>query len=663
MGSLPPGRTGRAMTATTLAFVLGLTTGLTGCPKQGLVVESAWVEENAPEGPARDLLVQAAQSHQAGQFEDALELLQQARETGPDAPTLAYIGLREGMAHLRLGDVQNAVQVLSHVASSGPPDLASRARRLEALALYEQGQLDEARKLLADEQPQDLNDACDDDVLVQRLLDCAGRLALRDGAFLQCISHWSWSTRDLGTGKEALNEAQALLDELDDGLDAAVAEGLSVPSPTKMLEAANSQGPLWALLCRRAALAHLTHWDLESAESLGLKLQKEGFGAVAGPVLAAVDTARQELASTDPSTIGVLLPLTGKNAGVGKMMKQGIETALRILQAKHDFNLVYLDTAQSPDIAREHVRALKKEHRAIAAIGPAAASTSLSAAEEASLVGLPLITLSPTPGLTAKGEYVLRNFSTHEDEASLLATWAVQESQLTHLAVLHPDNGYGRTMAQLFKARAEELGATVELVVAFNPGQTSFVDEASKIEKASEVQAVFLPVTSGQLSLIGPSLAYRNVWPSAPGTPTTKKGRTVTLLTPQVAFSPDLPSKSGKFLQGTVFSTGFFPSTQDVFGSFFAMEFERDHGTQPTVYHSYAADALFVLAQAVVSGQVFTRRALLDWLLDPALCGPELPTVGAFGGFEPDGEPHEPLGLIRIAGKGYEALGESDGGQ
>ena len=64
-------------------------------------------------------------------------LLDAARQRTSDAEMLAFIGLREGMAHLRSGNPSQAEQTLAPVVSSGFEDLAARATSLHALALFE----------------------------------------------------------------------------------------------------------------------------------------------------------------------------------------------------------------------------------------------------------------------------------------------------------------------------------------------------------------------------------------------------------------------------------------------------------------------------------------------------------------------------------------------
>lgn len=651
---------GRARMAMVLAFGLGLGTGLVGCPKQALVLDSNWVRDHAGDEDLRDTLQQALEAHEQGDMKAALALLDAARSRTKDPEVLAFIGLREGMAHLRLGDPGAADEALGPVVSSGFESLASRAHVLMGLAFFAMGRHPEAESILGGTDLATARKVTEDTTLQAGILAAAGDLALSKSDWAGACLRFAWATLDLGSSTSALDEARALLEKLDSAIDKQATVSDPKPKSDELLAAVPSSGPFWALLARRAAHDALIAWDLARAEKLALELESAGFGALATPLMSAIESARNELDATDPMTIGAILPLTGKNASIGLMMKEGIETALRILNTEHEFNVVFLDTAGNTDVARKHVQDLKDKHHAIAVLGPAAGSTAQAAALKAETIGMPLIALSLKPGLTAKRHFVFRNFSTHESEAQLLARYAVQTAGLVRLGVIHPDSTYGRGMAKSFSEEVSALGGKVVLTQAFPPSELNFVEVAGKVSEKKDVQGLFVPATNQQLGLIAPALAYRDVWPApledlATADPD-KEARRLLLMAPQVAYSHDLPFKAGKYLQGTVFSAGFFAETTDPFATFFVQEFERDHKGRVTSYHAYAADSLFIVATAVALGGVRTRSQLPLWLSDPARCTTSTTTVAAFGGFDESGEAAGPLQLFRLSGDTFEAL-------
>ncbi|MBW2262407.1 MAG: penicillin-binding protein activator [Deltaproteobacteria bacterium] len=651
-----------ARTAMVLAFALGLATGLVGCPKQALVIDTDWVKKHADEN-LLETLGEALEAHASGDMKTALALLDTARSRTSDPQMLAFIGLREGMAHLRIGNPSTAEATLAPVVSSGFEDLAARASVLHSLALFQLDRPGDAGDILAGLDLTTARKATDDPELQHDLLAASGDLALQRGEWQAACLRFAWATQGEGTDAGALETARELMRRLEETMAKPAVQGQApLPSHAQLLSSVPAGGSFWALLALKASRDALLEWDLVAAENGVAQLHAEGFVSLAAPLEETIASARSELDGTDPTTIGAILPLSGKNAGIGKMMQAGIETALRILSADHDFKVVFLDTAGSADQTRQHLKVLKEEHRAIAVIGPAAGGVAKAAAAEAEALGMPLITLTLKPGVTDAGPHVFRNFSTHDVEARILAEYAVKTAGLERCAVIHPDSTYGHGMAKQFAQSIAALGGEVALTQTFAPAESNFVEIASKLAEHEDIRCIFVPATSQQLGLIAPALAYKDVWAAppedlgkdAPG----KKGRTVLILATQVGYSPDLPAKAGKYLQGTVFSAGFYAETPDPFAQFFIQEFEREHVGRVTSYHAHAADALFIIATAVALGGVRTRAQLPAWLSDPAHCTTDTSTVASFGGFDESGEPLAPLQLFRLSGKTYEALAQ-----
>ncbi len=644
-----------------LAFALGLAAGLVGCPKQALVQDTDWVKEHADES-LLETLEAALTAHASGDMQAALSLLDTARSRTSDPQMLAFIGLREGMAHLRLGNPSTAEATLAPVAASAFDELAARASVLRALALFQLDRPGDAGDVLAGLDLATARKATDDPELQHMMLAASGDLALERGDWKAACLRFAWATQAGGNDAAGLEAARKLTGRLDEAMAGAAAQGqAALPDHAQLVSAIPSGGPFWAVLASKAVEDALLEWDLVAAESLVAQLDAQGYATLAAPLEETIAAARSEIDGTDPMTIGAILPLSGKHSGIGKMMQAGIETALRILSADHAFKVVFLDTAGSPDQTRLHLRALKEEHRAIAVIGPASGDVAKAAASEAEALAMPLITLTLQPGITAAGPHVFRNFSTHDVEARVLATHAVKTAGLKRCGVIHPDSTYGHGMAKQFTQSLEALGGEVALTQSFAPTESNFVQIATVVAGQADVRCLFVPATSQQLALIAPALAYKDVWPAPledlESGPPAKKGRRVLLMAPQVAYSPDLPAKAGKYLQGAVFSAGFYAETTDPFAAFFVQEFERVHEGRVTSYHAYAADALFVVATAVALGGVRTRAQLPTWLSDPARCTCDTSTVAAFGGFDDSGEPLAPLQLFRLSGKTYEALG------
>ena len=654
-----PARRGRVRGgAILLVFATGLAVGLVGCPKQAMVMDTEWVRSHPAPDDVRLPIEQALAAYAAGDMTHALALLAPALSRTQDPEVRAFVGLQQGMAHLRLGNPAAAREVLAGVVSSGFEALASRARVLDALALASLGETAEAAPALAGMDAAAAAKVTDDPVLVSDILVAAGRVALATLDWQAAVRCFAAAMQKAGPDQASMEEAAALIGEVKAAVAALEEGGGPVPGASDLLAGIPEDGPFWALLAAEAGMEALSWWDVSKAESLASSIESKGFPAAAAPLRKAVEEAREEIALTDSATVGALLPLTGKNSEIGAMMRAGIETAMRTSSAEHPMNVVFLDTADDPELARSHVRTLKKDLHAIAAIGPATGAVAVAAAGEAAGIGMPMIALTLKPGITAAGPWVFRNFTTWKAEVDALAMHAVSTCGLDRFAVLAPDTAYGKGMAGSFGSAVKGMGGEVVLEASFAASETNFIEIAKKVKATPGVQAVFVPAPSQTLALVAPALAYEDVWSVPAGQvlspPPATQGKAakagVLLLAPQVAYSPGLPGKAGKYLQGAVFATGFYMEKQDAFARLFMDEYGKVGEGEIGIQHSYAADAFLLVAAAVTAHGVKTRGQLASWLAKQAGGTAPVETVGSFGGFGSDREPKDPLDLVVISG-------------
>ena len=114
--------------------------------------------------------------------------------------------------------------------------------------------------------------------------------------------------------------------------------------------------------------------------------------------------------TVDPKTIGVVLPLSGRNSRVAYMVLRGIQLALGIFdEPRSAYRLAVVDSEGNPDIARKAVERLVVEDHAIAIIGSLLSKTSEVIAKTAHSLGVPSIALSQRLKLTELGNSIFRN--------------------------------------------------------------------------------------------------------------------------------------------------------------------------------------------------------------------------------------------------------------
>lgn len=136
--------------------------------------------------------------------------------------------------------------------------------------------------------------------------------------------------------------------------------------------------------------------------------------------------------------------------------------------------LVIRDTAGNGERARELARELIEDEGVALLVGPVTGPAALQAAIEAEVHRVPVIALSPQPGLAARGEYVFQHFLTARNEARELASAAVGRLGLENLALLYPRTSFGDEFAEHFRATVDDWGGRVVRSVPYAPDTSDF---------------------------------------------------------------------------------------------------------------------------------------------------------------------------------------------
>lgn len=158
----------------------------------------------------------------------------------------------------------------------------------------------------------------------------------------------------------------------------------------------------------------------------------------------------ESLRYVDSKTIGVVLPLSGRNAAVGQRALRGIQMGLGLHEAGSNLKLAVMDSEGHPDTARKGVERLVKEDKAIAIIGGLLSRTAAAEASKANELGVPSLSLSQKSGLTQIGPSVFRNALTGEMQVRELVRTAIDVQGLRRFAILYPNDAYGTEFANFF---------------------------------------------------------------------------------------------------------------------------------------------------------------------------------------------------------------------
>ena len=338
--------------------------------------------------------------------------------------------------------------------------------------------------------------------------------------------------------------------------------------------------------------------------------------------------------------IGVLLPLSGRYASYGALVKKGLELAVKEHnRTRLPVRLIFRDTAVEGVSTEQLVSSLTDDDKVMAIIGPLLGANAEAAAKRAQQEMVPLLTLSQRPGLPQRGDYIFRDSLTAEQQVESLVHYAIDTQHISY-SVLYPENKLGEEMTKLFVDEVRRLGGEIVDVVSYPEDTTDFqkqiqtllwedhevkipakpvepeFDESGKplppTEKKTEdtpeleyplapFHALFIPDYAERISLLAPQLMFYGL-------------KDVTLLGINGWNSPELIERAGRFLSNAVFVDGFFSGSHQPEVQRFVELFRQSYQDEPTILSAQAFDAANILMQVMDDPEVQNRDALRQQL-------------------------------------------------
>ncbi len=632
------------------------------------------VVEKVPKPPdetARSLFLRAETAHQTGLYEEALQgyaLYLQKHPGGKDAGSALY-----QIARLRYGGAQyeEALGLFLRMVREYPNHPKVPSAQYYIVALHHRLEHHEQSKVVALEWLMKYPDHA----LKANIYDLLGKNARALGEDARALIWWI--------------EADAVLRdkgiEQDDMVERIIGL-IQTTHPDVLREIAEhaAKSPYAPFVYHRLASGYFDDHDLENAREMAMALirstPEQSWVSIGREIL---DRITQEL-SVKPGVIGCLLPLSGPFSIYGQEVLNGIQLGMGLFDELEDMGieLIIKDTAGHEEEAVSHVDALVEKNQVMAIIGPLASKTSRAAAQRAQQRGVPIITLTQMDGITSIGDMVFRNFLTPTNEVKILTEKAVNEMGMTRFGILYPDNTYGRFMMNRFWDMLEVLGGMVTAVESYDPAETDFAsqikkmvglyyprpesvkqmlremkamsmegkaeeEEENKEEKDEEEEpepivdfdAVFVPDYYQHVALIAPQFPFHNVFK-------------VRLLGTNLWQSPELIAQAGEYLQGAVFSTGFFVEGPSAQIRDFVASYRDSFDAEPGILAATGYDTINFLKTLIKSGDLRSRKDFRDGLL----------SAGGYGGltgeiaFDDRGEVMKRPTLLTISGRSLDIV-------
>jgi ABC-type branched-subunit amino acid transport system substrate-binding protein len=527
-------------------------------------------------------------------------------------------------------------------------------------------------------------------------LEAASRIA--DAA--EAARLWPEAARwraELATRAEGArrDEEVARLVEIVDGR-------LSFLEVAKLKEDLPSNSPALPAVVMKLARVYLHLHDYPQAEGAAREeAERWPGGPFAADARALLERLRRRT-QTNPRTIGLALPMSGKFQAWGEAILQGVTLGLG---EGSGFKIAVRDTRGEPDGAAQAIEELVAGEGAIAVLGGVANAEAPRAAAAAQELEVPFVSLSKVEGVTDAGPYVFRLMLTASAQARALAAFAFEKRGMRRFAIMWPGIPYGQELANAFWDEVDARGGEMRGAEPYDYDRTTFsplvkdlvgklyLDErldyiGSQREIAKEEKdpyrrrkaleklrkdlapvvdfdALFIPDFAKNLALIAPALAVEDVVTTTCDPTelerirksTGREGlKPVQLLGANGWDDPSLVEKAGRYVTCSIFVDGFFPGSDRPETKRFVEAYAKKYGTPPSILEASAYDAVRMVRQALERDASPSRASLRD-----ALAGVK-GFKGATGdiSFDERREPSKALFLLTIDKEGLRELRPSE---
>lgn len=201
--------------------------------------------------------------------------------------------------------------------------------------------------------------------------------------------------------------------------------------------------------------------------------------------------------------IGVILPLSGNVAFVGKPSQNAYELAVSEFNQNSNkkIKLLFQDSKAQP---KEGINAFNKLAASNVKIilGPIASSVTLAIAPLANKKKIVVFSPSSSAApITYSGDYIFRNELSDEYGAKEQARLAIEELGWKSISIIYINNDYGVGINNSFEKEFINLGGVIPNIESFASGSTNFRTQLLKI-KTDKSKAIFVIAQNEYVNII-----------------------------------------------------------------------------------------------------------------------------------------------------------------
>ncbi len=346
-----------------------------------------------------------------------------------------------------------------------------------------------------------------------------------------------------------------------------------------------------------------------------------------------------------PQKIGLLVPLSGKFSAYGLNILESVQLAMFAEQT--NFELIVKDTAGDSDQTIRMVEELVVKDHVMAIIGPVLQHTSLVAGVMAQSLQVPILTLSRRDGLAELGDYVFRHCLSDDSQTDALVQFMSERFGIKNYAVLFPNHPYGEELKDSFVKSVEKKKGAVTRMEKYPFDQTTFSEQVKKLvgtyyyagrkdyqeavnecktqfppgsykfkkcsEKAQKTLppwinfgALFIPDYAHAVSLITPALAFEDIVVETDKEELEKikkalgrDVRVVKLIGGNGWNSYDLVERAGRYVEGAMFSEGFYANDNRDIVKRFTAQFRNYFHRTPQLEEAQAYDSVVIINEVL----------------------------------------------------------------
>ncbi len=635
-----------------LAALVGIAFLFSGC-RPRIPIEKEVPEKAVLEGE----FARAESLFNAGELDGALEAYKRYIQLDPSGENVPLALQRMAEIHVKRSEYGEAMAVLQRLIKEHEeyPQL-SLAQYYVLVVHYRLGEYEDSREAALrwlESYPKD--------PLKREVLDILGRNEVALGQEDKAFYWWLRAEAEFAGDPTAQSEFHSRLEGL---ISSATVDKLD---QMKRYAAGSQYAPQ---IYYRLALLYLEEDELERGQRAAMDLVRstqDQDWVTRGRRL--LEQILEEL-SVKEGAIGCLLPLSGPFAAYGQEVLNGIQLGMANfagLGQETKFDLVIRDTGGEPEVTITALEELVKGERVMAIIGPLASKTAYAAAKRAQELGVPIVTFTQREGITLEGPMVFRNFLTPSREVEKILDAAVNDLDAKRLAILYPENSYGRFFMDLMWDGLEARDGQVTAVESYRPDETDFAVQIKKMtglyhprpssvtkrvaqmrtveqeenellpeepEPIIDFDAVFIPDNYEKAAMIAPQLVYYDVLD-------------VMLLGTSLWQSQALIELAGDYVQGSLFPSGFFPDGSDPSVAAFTENYRVNFESEPGILAATGYDTINLVRTLLADGKIRTRRGFLRGLLQ---CGEYTGITGKMC-FDAQGEVLKEPTLLTVTGK------------